>query len=102
MTSWVVGNSDRPDDAHLWQIDRFVDELDEVRNNLPPGDFHLLGYSWGSMVAVDYALRKPAEIRSLVFGKSHPERCKMDEGPRETQRLFAQRCPIDPGLLRKG
>ena len=61
------GKSDRPDDAHLWQIDRFVDELDEVRNSLAAGDFHLLGYSWGSMVAVDYALRKPAGIRSLVL-----------------------------------
>ena len=61
------GKSDRPDGAHLWQIDRFVDELDEVRNSLAAGDFHLLGYSWGSMIAVDYALRKPAGIRSLVL-----------------------------------
>ena len=61
------GKSDRPDDAHLWQIDRFVDELDEVRSGLAPGAVHILGYSWGSMVAVDYALRKPADIRSLVM-----------------------------------
>ena len=96
------GKSDRPDCAHLWQTDRFVDELDEVRNNLASGAVHILGYSWGSMVAVDYALRKPAGHQKPGVGKSHTERCRVDEGPRETQRLFAQRGPIDPGPLRKG
>ena len=61
------GKSDRPDGIGLWQIDRFVDELAHVRNSLAPGPVHLLGYSWGSMIAVDYALRKPAGICSLVL-----------------------------------
>ena len=41
-----AGRSDRPDDASLWRVERFVDELATVRDALGLDEIHLLGHSW--------------------------------------------------------
>jgi len=62
------GNSDRPDDPDLWTLDRFVDELARVRETLGLKRVHLLGQSWGTMLAVEYVLtRKPEGVLSLIL-----------------------------------
>jgi proline-specific peptidase len=61
------GRSDRPDDPALWQIERFVAEVDEVRAALNLNRVHLLGHSWGSMLAADYALTQPPGLMSLIL-----------------------------------
>lgn len=62
------GNSDKPADPRLWTLERFVDELVEVRRALDLGKVHILGHSWGSMLAVEYLLtRKPAGVASAIF-----------------------------------
>ena len=62
------GNSDKPDDESLWTIPRFVDELAVVRESLELEKVHLLGHSWGTMLAADYMLRKrPKGVMSLVL-----------------------------------
>src|SRR6185436_11962467 len=35
--------SDRPDDASLWTVPRFVEELETIRQSLNLGRMHLLG-----------------------------------------------------------
>jgi proline iminopeptidase len=61
------GKSERPDDLSLWQRSRFVKELDQVRDALNLQQFHLFGHSWGSMLAIDYALTKPNGLVSLIL-----------------------------------
>ncbi|MDD5771724.1 MAG: proline iminopeptidase-family hydrolase [Candidatus Omnitrophica bacterium] len=62
------GNSDRPKDVSLWTIGHFTQELDTVRRELGLEKLHILGQSWGTMLAVDYMLaKKPAGIMSLVL-----------------------------------
>lgn len=61
------GKSERPDDATLWQRNRFVEELSQIREALKLEQFHLFGHSWGSMLAVDYALTQPNGLVSLVL-----------------------------------
>ena len=61
------GRSDRPTDRSLWTIDRFVEELGMVADELVNGPFHLLGHSWGSMLATDYALTRPLGLRGLIL-----------------------------------
>ena len=62
------GNSERPDNQSLWTKERFVGELSVVREKLAPGDLHILGQSWGTMLAVDYMLtKKPEGVVSLVL-----------------------------------
>ena len=55
------GNADRPDDVSLWTVDRFVEELAQVRSALGLDRLHLFGSSWGGMLAMQYVLdRRPA------------------------------------------
>ena len=61
------GNSDRPEDPNLWHTERFVEELAKVRQSLNLEQVHILGHSWGSMLAIDYALTKPEGIMSLIL-----------------------------------
>jgi proline-specific peptidase len=53
------GRSDQPDDTSLWRIERFVEELGIVRGELGLDKIHLLGQSWGGMLAIEYALTQP-------------------------------------------
>ena len=62
-----AGRSDRPSDASLWQVDRFVHELAQVRDALGLEEVHILGHSWGSMLALEYLLTKPDGVESVVF-----------------------------------
>jgi proline iminopeptidase len=62
------GNSDRPDDLSLWTVARYVEELENVRQALDLDRVHLLGQSWGSMLAVEYMLtKKPSGVTALIF-----------------------------------
>ncbi len=61
------GLSDRPEDTTLWRVERFVEELQTVRIALKLKKVHLLGQSWGSMLAVEYMLTKPRGVRSLIL-----------------------------------
>jgi proline iminopeptidase len=61
------GKSDRPDDPTLWQIERFVEEVGQVREALGLERIHLFGHSWGSMLAADYALTQPAGLTSVIL-----------------------------------
>src|SRR2546430_14319623 len=49
--------SDQPDDAALWRIERFREEVEQVRSALGLDDFYLYGHSWGGMLAIEYALK---------------------------------------------
>jgi proline iminopeptidase len=62
------GASDRPDDLSLYTLPRFVEELAVVRGELGLGRMHLLGQSWGAMLAVEYYLESRQQgIASLVL-----------------------------------
>jgi proline-specific peptidase len=64
------GRSDRPDDPSLWTIRRFVDEIDAVRTGLGLGRVHLIGRSWGGILALQYALDYQANLQSLIVTNS--------------------------------
>ena len=61
------GNSDRPDDLSLWEIPRFVEEVEEVRKGLGLENFVLYGQSWGGMLSIEYALKYQHNLRALVI-----------------------------------
>lgn len=62
-----TGASERPDDASLWTIERYVAETEAVRQALGLGPVHLLGHSWGGWLAIDYALAHPDAVKSLIL-----------------------------------
>lgn len=64
------GKSDQPDDRSLWQIERFVAEVDTVRAALGLEQIHLLGQSWGGWLAIEYMLSQPTGVVSLTLAST--------------------------------
>ena len=64
-----AGFSDQPADDSLWELERFVDEVEQVRQalGLDQGNFVLYGQSWGGILAIEYALAHPEHLRALVI-----------------------------------
>jgi proline iminopeptidase len=64
--SW---RSDQPDDPSLWELGRFVDEVEQVRRalGLDRDNFVLLGQSWGGLLATEYALHHGQHLKGLVI-----------------------------------
>lgn len=62
------GHSDQPHDPELWQLDRFVDEVDQVRQalDLDRENLVLYGQSWGGLLAIEYALHHQEHLKGLV------------------------------------
>ena len=62
------GNSDNPNDTAYWDLDRFVDEVEQVRIalNLGKENFYLLGHSWGGILAMQYALKYQENLKGLI------------------------------------
>jgi proline iminopeptidase len=60
--------SDQPDSSELWEIDRFVEEVEQVRQalGLDRQNFYLYGHSWGGILAIEYALKHAQHLKGLV------------------------------------
>ena len=60
--------SDQPDEPELWDIPRFVDEVEQVRKalGLDADNFYLYGQSWGGLLAIEYALAHPRNLKGLI------------------------------------
>jgi proline-specific peptidase len=61
------GRSDHPNDTTLWTVPRFVKEVQAVREALGYREIHLLGHSWGTLLAYEYLLTKPTGVRSVIM-----------------------------------
>lgn len=63
------GYSDNPKDNALWDLPRFVEEVEQVRKslNLNKDNFYLLGHSWGGILAMEYALKYQDNLKGLII-----------------------------------
>ena len=61
--------SDQPDNDSLWTIERFVDEVEQVRKalKLDTSNFYLFGQSWGGILAMEYALKYQHHLKGLII-----------------------------------
>lgn len=102
VVSWDqlgCGGSDRPDDPSLWVVERFVEEVEAVREQLGWDKFLLLGNSWGGILGVEYCLAHLDRVQAFVFGNSAADmkrliggfdRCKLGLGS-DTARMMQLR-----------
>jgi proline iminopeptidase len=61
------GKSDALTDTTKMTIAHFVDELEALRAHLGVEKMHLLGHSWGSILAVEYQRVHPERVASMVL-----------------------------------
>ena len=66
--------SDNPNDTSLWNIPRFVEEVETVRKALgmDSTNFFLLGHSWGGILATEYALKYQQNLKGLIISNMVP------------------------------
>ena len=66
--------SDQPDEPSLWELPRFVEEVEQVRKalKLDASNFYLFGHSWGGMLALEYALKYQQNLKALIISNMVP------------------------------
>ena len=102
------GKSDRPNDPAHWRVERFVDELEAVRQAVGAERLHLVGQSWGSAIALEYAARYPDRVASTVLGGTFissihwitdANMLLRDMSEEDRQRVFACESPAPPAEI---
>jgi proline iminopeptidase len=63
-----TGFSDNPKDTTMWNLPRYVEEVEQVRValNLNRDNFYLLGHSWGGILGMQYALKYQQNMKGLI------------------------------------
>ena len=66
--------SDQPEDLSLWDLDRFVEEVEQVRIalGLDSSNFYLFGQSWGGILGMQYALKYQQNLKGLIISNMVP------------------------------
>lgn len=64
------GKSGPMTDTSLFTIAHFVRELDSLRASLGYDKVHILGHSWGTILAYEYYKAHPEHVASIVFGSA--------------------------------
>jgi proline iminopeptidase len=59
--------SDQPDEPALWSVERFREEVEQVRAALALEKFYLYGHSWGGLLAIEYALKYQRHLKGLII-----------------------------------
>ena len=81
------GKSDIPGNPSLWTIERFADEVQEVREKLGIDRCHLMGQSWGGWLGLEYLLREPAGLASVILASTS---ASIPEFSAECERLIEE------------
>ncbi|BDB53229.1 proline iminopeptidase-family hydrolase [Flavobacterium ammonificans] len=63
------GNSDNPNEVALWDLGRYVEEVEQVRKalHLDTTNFYILGHSWGGILAMEYTLKYQHNMKGLII-----------------------------------
>lgn len=64
------GHSDRPNDDMLWTVELFKDELTTLLKELKIEKYHILGQSWGGMLALEHTLDHPKGLQSITLAST--------------------------------
>ena len=67
-----TGGSDRPGDRRAYQIEDYVEDVEELRRHLGLQQIFLLGHSHGGVVAQAYAAKHPEHVSRLVLASTLP------------------------------
>lgn len=90
--------SDKPKDQSLWTIERFVDEVEQVRLalGLDENNFIILGHSWGGILGLEYALKHQNRMKALIISNMVPS---IPDYIKYANDVLAPK--LDPSVLKK-
>lgn len=96
-------HSDQPEDSTLWTIERFVDEVEQVRIalGLDKNNFYLYGQSWGGMLGMEYAFKHQDKLKGLIISNmmasldDYEKYAKEILGPQMPPAVFAELMEIE-------
>jgi len=90
--------SDQPKDKDLWTTERFVEEVEQVRQalGLNKENFYLLGHSWGGILAMEYALKYQQHLKGLIISNMMASAPEYDT---YAQNVLAKQ--MDPAILKQ-
>jgi proline-specific peptidase len=71
-------------------MERFLAEVDSVRQTLALNEIHLLGHSWGGFLAIEYMLTRPSGVISLTLASTS---ASVSQFEAEVSRLRAELPP---------
>ena len=67
------GNSYLDGHPELWTLETWTEELEALREHLSLDECHILGQSWGGMLAISYLIdQKPKGIKSAILSSTLP------------------------------
>lgn len=92
------GSTDRAKDDREYSVERDVADLDALRTGLGLGKVHVLGSSYGGMLALAYAIAHPEGVRSLVIASGL---ASVPLAQSEMERLCRELPPPFPAFLEK-
>ncbi len=90
------GRSARPTDPDFYSAELFVEEVATVRRELGLERVHLLGQSWGGMLAMQYAADRPPGLASISVADSPAD---MKQWVSEANRLRSELPPEVAAVL---
>ena len=63
-----LSGDDALEHMDLWTLERYLEEVEEVRQGLGLDDFIVHGHSWGGILAIEYALKhqKDGHLRAII------------------------------------
>lgn len=90
------GNSDNPKDTAMWDLPRYVEEVEQVRTalHLTKDNFYLLGHSWGGILAMEYALKYQQNLKGLIISNMM---CSAPEYGKYAENVLSKQ--FDPKIL---
>lgn len=65
------GRSDRFKDTSLMTVERYVEEVEQVRKELNLEKIYLYGQSWGTALSLEYYLKYPEHIEGIIFSSPY-------------------------------
>ncbi len=65
------GRSDRITDTTLMTVERYVEEVEQVRKELDLEKLFLHGQSWGTALGLEYYLKYPDHVKGIIFSSPY-------------------------------
>src|SRR5882672_9208882 len=92
----ACGKSTSDVDTATMTMKNLIDDIDQLRQKLGLDQVHILGHSWGGMLAARYAIEYPVKVKSLVLCDAMPPSFRLWN---EEEQLLAQRTSAYDSLL---